>query len=230
MRPRWSDASALVGVLLLGASACGWDHLDALGSRPGDAGAVGAVDAQDPAADGAGIADVPDAVADAAEASPLACDDPSAPVRGWSFDTSTEGWSLLSDPRSRGTVVWTGTAGNPTRGALQVDVTPGAGQGAWLRYTTPLGDLTSRVVSAWVWLDLGPSPRFKVFVQTGMQFAWADGGPMFLPPRTWTCVSLSLDAPAYSQASYDPSAVVVLGFEMLGTVPFRLFVDGVRYD
>jgi hypothetical protein len=222
-----------IGFALLPLAACGWDHIDAFGP------AVADFESDDAGGgDEAGVVDGPDLPdgADAAEASlspgtsSVACANPAPPVREWTFDTTTEAWSLLSDPRSRGSLVWSPALGNPSSGALQVDVTPATGMGAWLRFTQPLGDLTARTVSAWVWLDLGPSPRFKVFVQTGSQFAWADSGPLFLPSRMWTCVTLPIGAPLYSQASYDPTNVVILGFEMLSTLPFRVYVDSVRYD
>jgi hypothetical protein len=132
---------------------------------------------------------------------------------------------------TQGTVSWTGGTGNPTSGSLEVDVTRIGTiyPGAWLEYLAPLGDLSGRTVVAWVWLDSGPSPRFKFFAQTGLHFAWADNGPVPLVPRTWTCVSLPISAPSYIGPNYDPTSVVVLGFEMLGSAPFRLYVDTVKY-
>jgi hypothetical protein len=140
---------------------------------------------------------------------------------------------LWTDTGVTGTLTWTGSTGDPQPGALQVDVTPAVGDagaltGGWVLYNMSATNLTGRTISAWVWLNTATSPEFKVFVQTGTQYVWADGGSLRLEPYTWTCVSLNLMAPAYNQPEYDPTSVISLGFEMLGTTPFQLYVDTVR--
>jgi hypothetical protein len=102
--------------------------------------------------------------------------------------------------------------------------------GTWAHIALPsASDLSNRIVSAWLWLDSGPSPHVKVFAQTGTMYKWADNGTLFLVPNQWTCVSLPVSTPVYSQPNYDPTKVVAIGFEMLGTAPFRVLVDSVRY-
>ena len=171
-----------------------------------------------------------------AAASVRPCTGSPSVVREWTFDSDVQGWTLALNPGVQGGVVWTGSTGNPSPGALEVDVTSvspdgGTANGAWARYNaTPVGDLSGRTISAWVWLDRGPSPRFKVFVQTGAQYSWADDGVVPpLSPRTWTCVEMAVSNPSYNQPDYDPTSVVVIGFEMLGSAPFRVFLDTVRY-
>jgi hypothetical protein len=163
----------------------------------------------------------------------LACNDLQAPVRQWAFDADVEGWTFFGNPSVRGTVSWVGSTGSPAPGALKVDVTQLdntlTAQGSWVQYATPLGPLGGRTVSAMIWLDAGPSPRVKLFVQTGTQYAWGDGGTVVLTPLTWTCLTLSVSEPSYNGPNYDPSSVMALGFELLGSEPFRVYVDSVRY-
>jgi hypothetical protein len=82
-------------------------------------------------------------------------------------------------------------------------------------------------MSAWVKLTSGPSPQLKVFAQTGSQYAWSDNGTIFLSAGVWTCVSLPFSSPSYQQATYDPTQVIRIGFEMLATSSFQLYVDTV---
>ena len=124
--------------------------------------------------------------------------------------------------------------GDPAPGALQADVTPSSSDasltGAWVRFVMASpADFTGRTISAWAWLDSGQSPHLKTFVQTGAMYEWADNGTIFLGTHQWTCLALPVSSPAYSQPAYDPTKVVALGFEMLGTEPFRIFIDSVRY-
>jgi hypothetical protein len=167
--------------------------------------------------------------------SSVACNGSPAVVRQWTFDSDVQGWWMSMDTGVQGRLIWSSSIGNPSTGALEADVTQGsvdAGHvsGAWAQYDMmPLGDLTGRTISAWLWLDQGVSPRIKVFVQAGPQYGWADNGTILLTSHTWTCVSMPVTSPSYNGPNYDPTAVVRLGFEMRGTTPFRLYVDSVRY-
>jgi hypothetical protein len=154
-------------------------------------------------------------------------------VLEWTFDGGTSNWVLSIESDVEASLSWTADAGKPSLGAVEVSVTPresdsGETSGAWLQYDASLGDISNRTVSAWVWLDTGPSPNLKLFVQTGTQWVWADNGTVSLEAGTWTCVSLETSSPSFSQANYDPTDVVRLGFQMLGDAPFRVFVDTVR--
>ncbi|MDP8999505.1 MAG: hypothetical protein M3O46_05280 [Myxococcota bacterium] len=156
------------------------------------------------------------------------------PVRQWTFDSNAQGWLLSMNAGVQGSLTWTGTIGMPAPGALQIDVNPGrASLGAWARYVAmPVGDLSGRTISAWLWLESGPTPRVKLYVQTGTQYTWADNGTISLALRAWTCVSVAVSAPSYTNGpNYDPTNVVRLGFELLSNSasPFRIYVDTVRY-
>jgi hypothetical protein len=206
---------------------CGWKELDAVGTAP----LADKVPVLDAATDTQEAADGPGEAAEAGSSS-AACSGDHTPVQQWTFDSTAQGWTLSLDTGVDASVAWIGTTGNPSPGALQVDVTPyaddgGAMNGAWLQYDMPLGDLAGRTVSAWVYLDSGTSPSLKVFVQTGTQYEWADNGIVLLAPRTWTCVSLPLSTPAYNQPSYDPTEVINVGLQLLGAAPFHLYVDTV---
>ncbi len=220
-------AAALLG-------ACTWASLDAI-TVAGDAGPQRAGPGG-PAADGAGDeAPASGASAGACSASGAATATAAA-TRQWTFDSNVEGWSLETDTGVPATLGWNASAGDPSPGALEADVTPaasdsGAVSGAWAAFipSSPL-DLSGRTLSAWVWLDSGESPNLKTFVQTGSQYDWADNGTVHLALHEWTCVSMPVSSPSYEQPSYDPSQVIRLGFEMLGREPFRLFIDSVRYQ
>lgn len=195
-------------------------------------------------ADAPNHSETPDALdaLDASDASPPSdatvpnepCTGTQTPVRQWTFDSNVQGWQLSTNLGVQGTLAWTATSGMPAPGALQIDISPGRiGQGGWARYlATPLVDLTGRTISAWLWLESGPPPRVKLYVQTGTQYTWADNGAISLTPHAWTCVSMAVSAPAYTNGpNYDPTSVVRLGFEILSssTSPFRIYVDSVRY-
>jgi hypothetical protein len=224
--------------------ACDWVNLDAIAPLgpddvgPRDVGTTGfgSTDGA-PTEDGEiEAADAADGAADATSEASTPCTPNTPAVEQWTFDTGIEGWILLTDPGVAATLAWTASTGYPTAGAAQIDVSPtpttdaAALSGAWLVLEeTPSANLAGRILSAWVWLDSGPSPHLKVFVQTGTEYSWADGGTVFLTPHTWTCVSLDVSMPAYNQADYDPTQVIRLGFELLGTAPFGLYVGTVQY-
>jgi hypothetical protein len=116
---------------------------------------------------------------------------------------------------------------------VEVQIAPlkrdkGSPNGGWIQYAHTFGDLTGRTVSAWVWLESGPSPDLQVFAQTGTQYDWGDNGTVQLRPQTWTCVSLAISTPYYNQPSYDPTDVVTTGFLFLGLASFAVYVDTVR--
>lgn len=234
MAARWGCRGALFSV---GAAlwACNWAELEAIRVQPAASDAEPSV--VDATSNPEGLPDSDLSVDEASfveAAASSACTTDETVVNQWMFDANTENWALSTDTGLQGSLTWTSATGYPSPGALEVDVTPGVGDvansdGAWLQYDTPLGNLSGRTVSAWVWLDSGPTPHFKLFVQTGAQWVWADNGTVSLTPHTWTCVSLPVSSPSYNGDNYDPTDVVRLGFEMLDSEPFRLYVDSVRY-
>jgi hypothetical protein len=223
-------ARAWHGLTFVALFDCGWDHLDAIGGPVTSAAVDAAVlDTGSVDADAAPT----DAMLPAEAEGGAACNAASSPLKQWTFNSTTEGWALTNDRGVQANLGWTGSAGNPMPGALRVDVTPnaddgGALTGAWAYYDMSSADLSNRTVSAWVWLDSGPSPHFKVYVQTGTQYVWADGGTVYLAAHAWSCVSLNVSSPLYNQGGYDPTNAIRLGFEMLGSAPFRVYIDTVN--
>jgi hypothetical protein len=179
-----------------------------------------------------------DAATDVSTPSSPACGKATAPVMQWTFDTAIESWISTPSKGATAPLTWTGSTGDPTDGALQVVYTPpsesvadsGTQDGVWLDVDINPSDLSKRTVSAEVWLDEGPSPQFRTFVQSETDYAWADNGLVVLPLRTWTCVSLPVSTPDFSQPEYDPTQVIRIGFEMLTNVPLRIYIDTVRVE
>jgi hypothetical protein len=230
--------TALSLVASTSAIACSWTNLDAVGTDlesddtvPRDA----SIDAKPPDASSRTDASdrSPGDTGQGKDASTLPCSNAEQAIKEWTFDTSVSGWAIPAQSQVQASMTWTSSAGRPSPGALDVAVTPrsseaGATSGAWPQYNMTLGNLTGRSVSAWVWLESGPSPELKLFVQTGSQWVWADNGTVHLSPKVWTCVSLPVSSPSYSGENYDPTDVVRLGFQLFGTEPFRMYVDTVR--
>lgn len=226
----WLTLGASAAAATFFGGACGWRSLGAVALSSGspDAGstAAGPSDAELEPED-----EVVEPGADAAP-STQPCTPIGTPIDAWTFDAGIEGWSLSLDPNVQASLTWTGGAGNPTPGALQVTIAPsedaGTITGGWVEYSASLGDLSSRTASAWVWLEKGTAPHLKLFVQTGSHYAWADNGTIYLSPQIWTCLSLNLQSPSYEQATYDPTDVITIGFEMLGSAPFQLYIGTVQ--
>jgi hypothetical protein len=124
-------------------------------------------------------------------------------------------------------MIWNGAVGDPSAGALQLDL--GNGPATHPRIVQPLGDLRGRTITARVWVDSGTGVGIKVFVQTGVRQVWADGGIFSLAPRQWTCVSLNIDNPIASGQQYDPTNVQILGFEVQAASSARIYFDEVTY-
>ena len=204
-------------------SACAWTSLDAVSASP---------DTFDAAVPDAFAA--PDAI-DGLMGTPAStgCNASTASGQEWTFDSTIEPWTFELDNGVQATPTWTGAFGDPDPGALQIDVAPNPNDasltGGWLHVALPSTDLSSVTIYAWAWLESGEVPHLKTFVQTGTMYKWADNGTIYLAPHQWTCLSLPVSTPAYSQPQYDPTKVVSLGFEMLATAPFRLVFDTVRY-
>jgi hypothetical protein len=212
-----------IALLLAAAPACAWSVLDPVAPPPAIDASLIDVAVPDDAPGGDAPADAPPSNA--------ACLASGEPELQWSFDASLDGWFARTDPGVTASATWTGTVGHPAPGAASLAAMPGDGsnQGAWLTMNVA-ADLAQRTVSAWVWLDSGASPRFKLYVQTGSQYTWADGGTVDLPLHAWACVSLNLAAPSYEGPGYDPTQVIAVGFETMAIEPFHLFVDTVTVD
>jgi hypothetical protein len=224
----------LLVAMVLDLPGCGWTELDAIVPGGADARALDARSHPEETTDGAAEAVESDAsTAPDGDLSSLACSGNQATLYSWTFDSGTQGWALALDTGVMATLEWTASVGQPSLGALEVSITPkeddgGTVNGGWLKYPHAFGDLSGRTVSAWVWLESGESPNLKVFAQTGTQYVWSDNGTVHLRPRTWTCVSLPISTPSYDQPDYDPTDVVNIGFELLGSTSFQVQIDTIR--
>ena len=54
----------------------------------------------------------------------LPCTATETPLMEWTFDASTSGWTLSIESGVQATITWTAATGNPSPGAVRVDVTP----------------------------------------------------------------------------------------------------------
>ncbi len=224
-------AGAVPSAIAVAFVACSPTQIDAI--APPAAGGDATVEAAEADSDNE-TADSDDETASQDSPSSLACSNSAAPVQEWTFDTTIQGWIVTVDPvQVTSTVTWTGSTGDPAPGALQVDFTPappdaGRGSAVWVQFDMAPSDFTDRTLSAWAWLDSGPSPHFLTYALTGASYVWADNKPHTLAPHTWTCLSLPLSTPAFNNPGYDPTQVVRIGFEMYIDSPFRVFLDTVR--
>jgi hypothetical protein len=187
------------------------------GGGSGGAGQGGSIDASQPDTGAADLTPTNDATTP-----PSNCGPTGPATKIWDFATDVEGWDFAD-----GTMIWTGAAGDPDPGALQVDWTGAAP--VHPRRLQALGDLRGHVVTARVWVDPGAAVGVKVFVQTGNRDWWADGGQVTPPPGQWTCVTLDIDNPVFSRIQYDPTDVQILGVELQTASSGRVYIDQVEY-
>jgi hypothetical protein len=165
----------------------------------------------------------------ASEAGPAtSCASGGAALEVWSFDSTVEGWAFWPN-LGTGTLSWTSTNGNPSAGALALDVQTGSGLLGWIVLDAPAPDLSGQTGSVWVWLDSAATLDVKLYVQSNPQYSWADGGGVTLAPKTWTCLTIDFGNPVYAHMKYDPSMVVRYGIELAGNGPLTLYVDQFSY-
>jgi hypothetical protein len=151
---------------------------------------------------------------------------PGTPSRVWSFDTSTEGWTVSADA-AHAFLQWTGAR------VLQVDVVPD-GNRVWtveVELLEDFGDLSGEHLAAYILIE-DPDVRAGVFVQSLGGISddyWANGDWMIPPEGSWVCLDLAVDAPVFSGADYEPTRVTRLGVNFEGVGPARAFVGMVRY-
>lgn len=151
------------------------------------------------------------------------------PVQTWSFTTDVQSWTFFSGMTSSGTVRWTGTTGNPDPGAIQFDATGGSGTiGDILFSSSTAINLSGRTLSAWVMLATTKSVSVNFIAATTLT-STGYGPSVPLTPGSWTCVSFNPDSPTSALAGYDPSQIRYIALQPVGSSPFRLYVDQVRY-
>ena len=139
-------------------------------------------------------------------------------------------WEAYSDDPNTCVVGWASAAGYEAPGALtatmqlvDIDAFTAA------RYRRqPLTDMEDRVVTAHVLVVSGSDLTAKLYVQT-TDYAWADSGNVPLEIGVWTCLSLDLANPAYSNEGYDPTNVIALGVRVRGLGDVTVLFDDVAY-
>ena len=155
--------------------------------------------------------------------------EPATPTASWAFAGDLQGWQLEVDPGASGDLSWTGTAGDPAPGALELDATVNDPSNARIYLEPSNGDLTGKVIYARVFLETGAGAFAKAYVQTGGSYAWADGNEVALDAQQWQCVSLDLRDPDVRTPAFDPSVVQRIGVMIYGAASPRLYVDQIAY-
>jgi hypothetical protein len=145
----------------------------------------------------------------------------------WYFDTSTEGFTLSpfglpgnlfgADASAPPTLVWDGTAGNPSPGSLALT-------GTFTDYdqslfttiaSNPPVNGTGKTIHAWVKLDAGSFPSGG---GVQIQASSAGDGSVFgtltmLSAGTWVDVTLDLGAAHTATPAFDPSQLTQIGIQ-----------------
>jgi hypothetical protein len=157
--------------------------------------------------------------------------------RYWGFDTDDEGWSFDYDRASGaiGEMAWTDTVGTPRAGALDIQFTGTvmSERLAWIRPPAPIGDVAAKTISARIWTDRA-GLLAKAFINNGNGGAgWTDGGAVQLDPQRWTCVTLDVGNPSYTDPDrpLDAGNVYELGLQIDGVLggATTIAIDDVGY-
>jgi len=117
--------------------------------------------------------------------------------------------------------------GDPEPGSAMVTIPfdyTGTGQDAGLQkvhlsYPLTAEDLTGRTASASIMLVSGGSEECpisgKLFIKSGADYVWADGGAVNLTTGMWTELTLVADDPSYiDNETYDPAEINQIGIEV----------------
>jgi hypothetical protein len=208
------------------------------GAAPGDDGTGQETAATDDAAANdatSNVADSGDAIgAEASRGSSLAdaandgTSDAAAPLFSYTFDTSTQGWSVfwagLGDAGAEAcSLVLSTTEGDPTPGSLELKA-PFNGPSESLNMGVVYGDggvdLTGRTVTMNVKLSSGLSsdsnhPGYALQFTQDVKTNWADNGVVALQPgEGWITLTMSLDHPKGTVANgFSPAAIHNVGVQ-----------------
>jgi hypothetical protein len=150
---------------------------------------------------------------------------PAVSATTWAFDQTVEAWQLSLDGGTSGTLVWTGATGDPSPGALQLDVTISGKQAVRVLLEQTFPDLTGKTLYARVFLDSGSGVVVKPFVQTGASYYWAEGPAVALAAQQWTCLNLDFANPTTGGATIDPTDVRRIGVLVFGATTLRLYTS-----
>lgn len=194
-------------------------------SAGGHGGASSTIDAGDAASDTADSG----ASSGGTGGATLAGCEPGVATATWSFTSDTQGWQIEADPGANGTLSWTGAAGHPAPGALEIDATVADGVSNVRVYLDQSpSDLTGKVIYTRVFLASDSGASAKVFVQTGAT-AWGDGYEVSLDTGQWHCLTLDMQNPDVRTPGFDGTAVRRIGVFFFGDASPRLYVDHVAY-
>ena len=142
-----------------------------------------------------------------------------------SFDADLEGFALTGSGGP--TLTWNGTVGSPDLGALELNASSGGAM--QVRNLTPPGDLTGRIMSVNVYVEAGTGVDVILYVQSGSPAKWADGGTITATVGQWYCLTLDLDNPVTTSASFDPTDVRVVGVDIQGSGDVQVYIDQFAY-
>ena len=169
----------------------------------------------------------PPADATDADALPNAdCADAVAASIRWSFSDSLDGWQISSSQAT--SLDWVEAVGAEATGAMRATATATEVAEAFVFVATDTQDLSTRVVTVRLLLETDARVSVKLFAQSGVDYAWADGGGVSVAPGQWVCIALALDQPAFAVNGFDASRVRRIGVAILGT-QYRVYLDDISY-
>jgi len=142
-----------------------------------------------------------------------------------SFDADLEGFVVSGSGGP--TLTWTGAVGDPDLGAMELNASSGGAM--QVRNVTPPGDLSGRIMSANVYVAAGTAVDIILYVQSGSPAKWADGGTVTATVGQWYCLTLDLDNPVTTSASFDPTDVRVVGLDIQGSGDVQVYIDQFAY-
>jgi len=117
--------------------------------------------------------------------------------------------------------------GNPELGVLELNASSGGAM--QIKNLTARGDLSGRVMSVNVFVEVGASIDIMLYAQTGTPLRWADGGVITATPGQWHCLVLDFDAPVTVSANWDATDVNVIGVDIQGSGGIRVYIDQFVY-
>jgi hypothetical protein len=180
--------------------------------------------------DAALASDASDGAADASDANGAFSAD-------YTFDTSTQGWTILYDATGAdggaigSTLTWTNSIGDPTAGALELNAPfSAADQGLAVGfYPSPGLDMTGRVITVNLYLASGLTNDpanwggFQVYAQSGgPYYHWEGGSFVGINSETsggnagqWLTSSIDLGAAAANDPQFDPTNITNWGVQVL---------------
>lgn len=185
---------------------------------------------------------------------------------GWTFETDMEegpqwvaSYSSPATLAAASDVSHDATEGNPDPGALRIVIPFAATQtgGAEGNQKVHLGasvgnasadetalDLTGKTIRARFKLveglttDTANPGGAKLYVKSGEEFLWADGGWTNIETLNWMALTINVSSPVYKTVGFDPTDIREIGIEIAtsggvaattGLAPATVLIDSVLY-